>query len=177
VRVRAQGLEETSVQDLISPPSGANLLSALGDIGGFRHADLSVVPSTLFTQPTLSTNTSIDFAELSPSFIVRVGNVDKTANPNVNRAGFSFDGGTSWFQASSEPGGVSGGGTIAAGATAGRVVWSPDGSPVSVSTNNGSSWTASAGIPPAPWSARTASIRTSSTDFSMAASTAVPMVV
>src|SRR5437764_1275520 len=74
ITVRAQGLEETSVQDLISPPSGANLLSALGDIGGFRHDSLTVVPSTMFTSPTLSTNTAIDFAELSPGFIVRVGN-------------------------------------------------------------------------------------------------------
>src|SRR4029079_13006529 len=41
ILVRAQGLEETAVLDLISPPSGANLLSGLGDIGGFRHNNLN----------------------------------------------------------------------------------------------------------------------------------------
>ena len=73
IGVEAQGLEETSVQDLISPPSGAHLLSALGDIGGFRHDDLSVVPSKMYDNPTDSTTTSLDFAEKNPAFIFRVG--------------------------------------------------------------------------------------------------------
>lgn len=30
----ADGIEETSVQSLISPPTGPSLLSAVGDIGG-----------------------------------------------------------------------------------------------------------------------------------------------
>src|SRR5262249_14373669 len=41
--VRAQGLEETAVLELISPPTGAHLISALGDIAGFRHDDLTKV--------------------------------------------------------------------------------------------------------------------------------------
>jgi hypothetical protein len=90
---------------------------------------------------------SLDFAELSPGFIVRVGNVNKEENPSINRAGFSFDGGANWFQASSEPGGVTGGGTVAAAANASRVLWSPAGAAPHFSTNNGSSWTASSGIP------------------------------
>jgi hypothetical protein len=65
ITVMAQGIEETAVQDLISPPSGANLLSALGDIGGFRHNNVDVVPTAQFATPRGS-NTSIDFAELSP---------------------------------------------------------------------------------------------------------------
>ncbi|MGI5041762.1 xyloglucanase, partial [Streptomyces sp. JAC128] len=40
-----KGLEGTAVNDLASPPSGAPLLSALGDIGGFRHTDLDAVPA------------------------------------------------------------------------------------------------------------------------------------
>ncbi len=142
ISVKVQGLEETAVLDLISPPSGAPLLSGLGDICGFRHNSLTAVPATMMTTPTFVSTTSLDYAELTPNFIVRVGN----ANAGVNRSGFSFDGGTSWFQGA-EPGGVSGGGTVAAAANASRVVWSPSGAAVHFSTNNGSSWTQSAGIP------------------------------
>ena len=102
ISVKAIGLEETAVLDLISPPSGAPLLSGLGDICGFRHNSLTAVPATMMTTPTFVSTTSLDYAELTPNFIVRVGN----ANAGVNRSGFSFDGGTSWFQGNTEPGGV-----------------------------------------------------------------------
>jgi len=146
IRVMAQGIEETAVLDLISPPSGAPLISGIGDINGFRHDSLTTPPSRMVNTPSFAA-LSLDYAELSPAFIVRVGNVNKTDNPTVNRAGFSFDGGANWFQASTEPGGVSGGGTVAAAANASRVLWSPDGTGPQVSTDNGSSWIASSGIP------------------------------
>ena len=44
ITVMAEGLEETAVNGLISPPSGAPLISAVSDIGGFRHDNLDVVP-------------------------------------------------------------------------------------------------------------------------------------
>jgi hypothetical protein len=143
ISVKAQGLEETAVLDLISPPAGAPLLSGLGDISGFRHDNLAAVPARMMTTPTFTSTTSLDYAELTPNFIVRVGNAD-TAN-GTRRVGFSFDGGTNWFQGI-EPGGVTGGGTVAAAANASRVVWSPQGAAVHFSTNNGSSWTQSTGI-------------------------------
>jgi hypothetical protein len=144
--VMAKGIEETAVLDLISPPSGAPLLSALGDIGGFRHTDLDAVPSLMYTAPNLTSTRSIDYAETNPSVIVRVGDIDKSANPNVNRVGFSTDGGANWFQGN-EPGGVSGGGQVAAAADGSRFVWSPSGTGVQFSVGFGNSWTASTGIP------------------------------
>src|SRR5262245_21082925 len=144
-----KGLEETAVLDLAAPPTGAPLFSALGDIGGFKHTNVDAVPSLMYTAPNLSSNTSIDFAELSPQNMVRAGNIDKTqaANANVNRAGFSTDGGNNWFQANSEPGGTSGGGVIAESATAASTVWAPQNGQVSFSTTFGSSWSASQGVP------------------------------
>jgi xyloglucan-specific exo-beta-1,4-glucanase len=141
------GLEETAVNGLISPPTGAPLISALGDLDGFVHTSLTTVPSSMFTAPNLGSGDSVDYAELSPSTIVRSGDIDKTANPNVNRVGFSTNGGSNWFQASSEPSGVTGGGKVAEAADASSTLWSPAGTGVYYTTTYGSSWTASTGIP------------------------------
>ncbi|MFF0731442.1 cellulose binding domain-containing protein [Streptomyces chartreusis] len=141
VRPMVQGLEETAVNDLASPPSGAPLLSALGDVGGFRHTDLAKVPSMMFTQPNFTTTTSLDFAETNPNTFVRVGNLD--SGPHI---AFSTDNGANWF-AGTDPSGVSGGGTVAAAADGGRFVWSPAGAGVQYTTGFGTSWQASSGIP------------------------------
>ncbi|MFG2374687.1 cellulose binding domain-containing protein [Streptomyces sp. NPDC048504] len=142
VKPMVQGLEETAVNDLAAPPSGgAQLLSALGDIGGFRHTDLTKVPSMMFTSPTFTTTTSLDFAETDPNTVVRVGNADSGAH-----IAFSTDNGANWF-AGTDPSGVSGGGTVAAAADGSRFVWSPAGAGVQYTTGFGSSWAASSGIP------------------------------
>ncbi|MEC3982224.1 cellulose binding domain-containing protein [Amycolatopsis sp. H20-H5] len=146
LKPQVAGLEETAVLDLVSPPTGAPLLSALGDIGGFRHDDPGAVPSTVYTRPTFTTTTSLDYAELSPATIVRTGNLDKSATPNDNRVAFSTDDGENWFQGG-EPPGVTGGGTVAAAADGSRFVWSPDGTGVYFTVGYGTSWTASTGIP------------------------------
>ncbi|MGW2914635.1 cellulose binding domain-containing protein [Streptomyces asoensis] len=141
VRPMVQGLEETAVNDLASPPSGAPLLSALGDIGGFRHTDLTKVPSMMYTSPNFTTTTSLDYAETDPNTVVRVGDLD--SGPHV---AFSTDNGANWF-AGTDPSGVSGGGTVAAAADGSRFVWSPAGTGVQYTTGFGSSWQASSGIP------------------------------
>ncbi|MFF5647155.1 cellulose binding domain-containing protein [Streptomyces collinus] len=141
VKPMVRGLEETAVNDLASPPSGAPLLSALGDIGGFRHTDLTKVPSMMFTQPNFTTTTSLDFAESKPDTVVRTGNLD--SGPHI---AFSTDNGANWF-AGTDPSGVSGGGTVAAAADGSRFVWSPEGAGVHHATGFGTSWQASQGIP------------------------------
>ncbi|MER5756874.1 cellulose binding domain-containing protein [Streptomyces sp. NPDC002088] len=141
IKPMVQGLEETAVNDLASPPSGAPLLSALGDIGGFRHTDLTTVPSMMYTSPNFTTTTSLDFAETNPNTVVRVGNLD--SGPHV---AFSTDNGANWF-AGTDPSGVSGGGTVAAASDGSRFVWSPQGTGVQYTTGFGSSWSASSGIP------------------------------
>ncbi|MEU6249934.1 cellulose binding domain-containing protein [Glycomyces sp. NPDC047010] len=135
------GLEETAVQDLAAPPSGPELYSALGDIGGFAHTSLTSVPSDFFLAPAMTTATSIDFAELSPSTVARVGALDGTVN-----IGISTSSGSSWW-AGQVPGGATGGGTVAVTANAGAIVWAPDGLTPQRSTTYGSSWTAVTGLP------------------------------
>ncbi|MFE5394630.1 cellulose binding domain-containing protein [Streptomyces sp. NPDC056568] len=141
VEPMVRGLEETAVNDLVSPPSGAPLLSALGDVGGFRHTSLTEVPPMMFTSPNFTSSTSLDFAEAKPDVVVRSGNLD--SGPHI---AFSTDNGATWF-GGTDPSGVSGGGTVAAGADGGRFVWSPAGAGVHHTTGFGTSWQASSGIP------------------------------
>jgi xyloglucan-specific exo-beta-1,4-glucanase len=141
----ALGIEETSVQDLISPPSGANLYSVLGDISGFRHDDLTTAPAEMYSIPYAGTYHSIDYAELKPSFMVRVGVGDSEAG--IKSSAFSYDGGSNWFAGNSDIAGLTGGGTVAAAADASVVVWAPANANVSYSKDNGNSWTQCAGVP------------------------------
>ncbi|MEU8382083.1 cellulose binding domain-containing protein [Streptosporangium sp. NPDC048865] len=146
IRPMVKGLEETAVLDLISPPSGAPLVSGLGDLGGFRHTDLGAVPPMLFTSPVFTSTTSLDYAETNPSVMVRAGNFTDADRPNDSHAAFSTDGGATWFQGT-EPGGINEGGTIAAAADGSRFVWAPKGVGVHHSVGYGNTWTASTGLP------------------------------
>jgi len=139
IAVTARGLEEVSVLDLISPPAGAHLLSAVRDVGGFVHTDFRLA-GKMYDTPTISNTTSLDYAELRPSVIVRSGN----SSPYL---GVSTDGGATWTPAATQPAETSEGGTVAVSADGARLVWSPGGAAVHHSTDGGATWTASAGVP------------------------------
>ncbi|HTT18027.1 MAG TPA: xyloglucanase [Candidatus Sulfotelmatobacter sp.] len=141
VSVAAVGIEETAVQELISPPAGtAHLISAIADNGGYTHNDLTA-PSVMDANPVFTTGTSLDYAELNPSFIVRVG----SGGTNGMNIGFSADGGQTWTPAATQPWGASGG-NVSAAADSSRVVWS-SGAGVFFSVDDGTNWTASTGVP------------------------------
>ncbi len=145
IAVKAEGIEETAIQDLISPPSGAPLLSAMYDIYGFRHDNLDVVPDTAFQNPAIGSN-SLDYAELNPGFIYRVGS--GKPDKNIMHSGWSSDGGATWTMNWNYPAGMTGPGECAAAADGLSVLWSPAGAGVHYSTSpQGGSWTASTGVP------------------------------
>ncbi|MEC0333664.1 xyloglucanase [Paenibacillus macerans] len=143
LEVKAEGIEETSVTALISPPSGAHLLSGNLDVTGFRHDDLTQAPAKMFTNPAGTVD--MDYAELDPGFIVRVATVNRSEKPNDKAIGFSRDGGGNWYTGG-EPSGTSGGGTIALAARGESLVWSTSDVGVHYS-KGGNSWTASSGVP------------------------------
>lgn len=143
ITVKAEGIEECAVLGLISPPTGAPLVSVVGDICGFRHDKLDTArPKALV--PAYGTTTSIDYAELSPSFMTICSS---SSSSTPKRISFSYDGGTNWFQGSTEPSNASGDGLVAAAADATAVIWAPKDAAASVTTNNGSSWTTCTGLP------------------------------
>ena len=136
-----KGLEETVPLQLISPPSGSPLLSAIGDIDGFNHVSLTVSPAAGRLSPSYGTNTSIDFAEKLPTYMVRAYN-----NSAGNYGSYSTNGGSAWTMFSSYPSGTTGGGSISVSANGSTIVWSPGGTGMYYSTNNGTTWTTSTGV-------------------------------
>jgi hypothetical protein len=141
------GLEETVALDIISPPSGAPLFTGVGDIGGFRHADLTVSPPDgMYANPLFSNTNAIDFAETMPSVVARVG----TPSGTGARGAYSTDGAASWIPFAGAP--ASSGtstpsaGTIAVSADGATFVWAASGGKPSFSTNQGGTWTASTGL-------------------------------
>jgi hypothetical protein len=138
--IRAGGLEETAIIDLVAPPGGASLISGLGDIGGFRHDDLTREPSMNFQNPRFGNTTGIDFAQAAPNTVVRAG------TGGAPYGAYSTDGGTSWKPFASTPSGAQAG-TVAVSADGSTFVWTPSNQAASYSRNSGTSWSASTGLP------------------------------
>lgn len=166
IKVMAAGIEETSVAKLVSPPSGAPLVSGLYDIYGFRHDSVDVVPQKTHREPWFGTH-DLDFAELAPAQMFRVGKhgwVDPNAKPNTEarHSAYSTDGGSTWTKIANDIPGVTGygGGGAAAISANGKVkVWAPDRDPTTDSdpttwvdvpvhyTTNNRDWVACSGVP------------------------------
>jgi photosystem II stability/assembly factor-like uncharacterized protein len=148
ISAMAKGVEETNVLGLISPPAGPHLVSAIGDITGFTHDDITKAPSMMFTNPYTPVTTSLDYAELKPNLIVRVGDsYSGSKNPSGKVLGISTDGGTTWNPDATEPPNASGG-EIAVSADGSAFVWGGGASnSVYYTTDNGNTWSASQGVP------------------------------
>lgn len=138
--VGTEGLEETVPNNVVSPASGAPLLSAIGDIDGFRHTDLSVSPTTGFFQPAHGSNSDIDFAEKDPNIVARVYD-------GATGGAFSRDNGITWTEFVAKPA-AKGAGLISVSADGAAFVWTPDGNAGSfVTMDRGTTWKACAGLP------------------------------
>jgi photosystem II stability/assembly factor-like uncharacterized protein len=138
------GIEETVPLALLSPPEGAHLLSGVGDIDGFRHDDLNVSPAGgTFSGPRYSNTEDLALAGQNPAMMVRTG----TGRPPMVRGAYSRDGGATWQALKSEPSAGNGGGTIAISADGKTIVWTPQGGAPYFTTDEGTNWTACAGLP------------------------------
>ena len=98
----AEGIEECAVLALAVPPvtTGANadvkLITGVGDLGGFTHTDLQT-STQMFTGALAGHTTSIDYAELAPTNVIRVGTGTKSSDyDNVLSFSTSSTGGKTW---------------------------------------------------------------------------------
>ncbi|WP_371645568.1 RICIN domain-containing protein [Streptomyces sp. NBC_00597] len=136
----ARGLEETALMDVIAPPGGATVISAMGDLGGFRHDSLTRVPAGRLDNPMMITSTDIDFAQSNPSVMVRVG------RGGAQDGAYSTDGGTSWNGFKAEPVGSADSGHVALAADGSTIVWTESGQVPYRSTDKGTTWSKVSGL-------------------------------
>ena len=144
----AQGVEELVVNQVVSPSSGAPVLSAVWDVDGFRHSTLTHSPPDAFYQPDIGRNTCIDVAGKNPEVAARVygGQILGHDFGTMTGGAVSNDNGETWQPFATRPGQAIDG-TIAVSADGKMLVWSPDGGPPSVSDDLGKTWTPAANLP------------------------------
>ncbi len=93
------GIEECAVLSLAVPPTGdVKIISGVGDIGGFTHTDINT-PTQMFATPVFNRCTGIDYAELDPTQVVRVGAASPSQYEDTCNIATSGDGGVSWNKA------------------------------------------------------------------------------
>lgn len=141
------GLEETVIKGLISPPVGPPLLSVMGDLCGFRHDDIGK-PSAggMFDNPVCGSASGMDIAWGKPDIVARVG------WPGWDGKGpwgaTSADGGKTWtpFKGTAKGKGA---GSIAVSADGTSILAAPLEGPVVYSKDKGATWTRAEGLPDA----------------------------
>ena len=139
-RFTNQGLEETCVNVLVSPPAGAPLLSGVADICGLRHDDLDKSPADGAYNPPCAGGTGLDYAESDPNIVVRTGTIWGFGPVKDPHGSISLDGGKTWKGFAKEPAGAERGGMVAITADASSIVWTmKDGAPV-CSKDRGQTW-------------------------------------
>jgi len=151
IEVMAEGIEECAILDLVCPTSGAQLLSGMGDIGGFVHTDLNKAPNML-VNPKIGAINSIDYAANKPSYIIRMGGEEEWTPDGTRKfsvLGISSDGGKTWKPAEKYLEGAQGGwsGGVAVSADSRVITWAPENIPPHWSNNEGKTWTACTGLP------------------------------
>jgi hypothetical protein len=135
------GLEETAVLTLATPPAGATytVINSMGDVGTWVHTDLATKP-TLTPRTEWSNGFAADMAWSDPQYIATIGVV---LGSNTAFGVWSGDGGNTWAKFATYPTGVTANtnqeASIAITAR-NRAVWAPGNSVPSYTTDNGATW-------------------------------------
>ena len=144
--IMTTGVEETVALELLSPPKGAQVITAIGDYCGFVHWDLDrPEPKGCFDNPHFGNTNGLACAENKPEIIVRVGIAAR--NSGKINIGYSMDFGKTWQPTLSMPSSTSKLGHIAVSSDGTTWVWTPEKSPVYFTADHGTTWVQSKGIP------------------------------
>ena len=144
--IMSSGIEQTVALDLLSPPKGAPLITAVGDYAGSVQWDLDKpTPGGSPENPLFGNTNGLACAENKPEIIVRVGRA--SGHRRGGNIGYSLDGGKSWQMPAATPQPASTLGQIAVSSDGATWVWTPDRSPVFFTNDRGATWTQSQGVP------------------------------
>jgi hypothetical protein len=140
---KVNNLEETATLAAVAAPAGApyKLINSAGDIGTWLVSDLTTRP-TKGPMNWWSSGNAADMAWADSTYIAATG-VDN-ANGHVVKAFWSGDAGNTWSQFASLPtGGSASSSQVQSVAVTSRnnLVWAPQDSVPSYSTNSGATWT------------------------------------
>lgn len=135
------GIEETAVLGLATPPAGATytVINSSGDVGTWVHTNLATKP-TLTPATDWSNGFAADMAWSDPQYMATIGVV------LGNSTGFgmwSGDGGKTWAKFATYPPGVAenkGGEASIAVTARNKAIWAPGNSVPSYTTDNGATW-------------------------------------
>lgn len=139
----ATGIEETSIQGLIAPPTGPKLLSAVGDITGFVHNSLDTPPTIGFKNPFWATSLDLDYAGNKPASVVRVGSDGSGATKQI---AVSSNSGVTWSEHEGAPD-YTNGGKVAISANGNTILWRTGSGNVLVSTGPNTVFSAVSSLP------------------------------
>jgi len=140
---KVNNLEETATLFAAAAPAGASykLINSAGDIGTWVISDLTTRP-TKGPLNSWSSGNSADMSWADPTYIAATG-VDN-ANGSVVKAFWSGDSGNTWTQFATLPtGGSASSSQVQSVAVTSRnnLVWAPQDSVPSYTTDNGATWT------------------------------------
>lgn len=152
--IMSTGIEETVPLELYCPPTGAQLLSGIGDYGGFTHFDITKPAATGANhEPSFGNTDGVCGAWHKPEMMLRCGNVFNHLQP-LAAVSYSLDGGRSWQPCTAVPGDVKPGskgepehGHVAMSAEGTTWVWTPEHHDAYFTTNRGATWTRCEGLP------------------------------
>ncbi len=143
----SKGIEETVPLEFYTPPTGAHLLSGVGDYGGYTHFDLTKpVPEGAHFEPYFGNTDAVTGAWHKPELMLRAGVIFNHLR-DVPPVSYSEDGGRTWNYCASVPEKGSEHGHVAMSAMGNVWIWTPERKAAHFSTDKGTTWTKCEGVP------------------------------
>ena len=152
--IMSTGIEETVPLELYCPPSGAHLLTGVGDYGGFTYYDVTKpVETGANNKPNFGNTDGVCGAWHKPELMLRCGNIFNHLTKDAPIS-YSDDGGKNWVACPDVPGEIKPGqkgepehGHVAMSADGKTWVWTPEHKPAYYTTDKGATWTQCQGLP------------------------------